>query len=186
MDHFRRNRRDFNVRPGPVEGGRLRPDQPPPGDGGLAGRPAAISLVSNVRFRPIAVISAYRHVRANSQEERLLFSRLFSRAGSTQKGTRKEQWTVAGRGLERGSDWTPHLKVGGQDRDADLNWFGGILSGISLERNENLLAQHTFSEVVGRLDAFCAAYPNDLCHSAQKVAARLIWPAGGPDLPSSS
>jgi hypothetical protein len=77
--------------------------------------------------------------------------------------------------------------MGGQDREADLDWLGGFLSGISLARNENLLAQHTFLEVVGWLDAFCAAYPDDqICHSAQKLAARLISAADGPDLPSAT
>ena len=96
-----------------------------------------------------------------------------------------ERWTVTGRGLDRGSDWTAHRKESGNDRQADLDWFGGFLSGISLERNENILEKHTFWEVVSWLDAFCGAYPDDqICHSAQKVAARLIWPVGGPDLPA--
>jgi hypothetical protein len=89
----------------------------------------------------------------------------------------EEHWHVTGRGLDRGYDWHSKQMLGGPLREADLSWFAGFLSGISLERNENILANHTFDEALEWLDALCRHYPNDqICHAAQKVAAKLIWP----------
>jgi len=86
---------------------------------------------------------------------------------------------VTGRGLDRGYDWASKALLGGEARIADLNWFGGFISGVSLARNENILASHSFEEAVDWLDALCRANPNDqICHSAQKVVAALIWPQG--------
>lgn len=89
----------------------------------------------------------------------------------------QERWHVTGRGLDRGYDWHSVQMLGGERRQADLNWFGGFISGVSLARNENILAEHTFDEAVEWLDALCIANPNDqICHSAQKVVTKLIWP----------
>jgi hypothetical protein len=110
---------------------------------------------------------------------------IFARFRSKAPVQPKEDWHVTGRGLERGSDWTRRAKIGGRGQQLDHTWFGGFLSGISLERNEHLLREHSFDEVVGWLDQFCEAFPQDqICHSAQKVAAKLIWPEGGPELPT--
>src|SRR4051812_48668769 len=85
-----------------------------------------------------------------------------------------EQWFVTGRGLDRGYDWDAKRMLGGEARHADLSWFGGFLSGVSLARDENVLARHTFEEATECLDALCRANPNDqICHSAQKVLAKL-------------
>jgi hypothetical protein len=105
------------------------------------------------------------------------------RAGSTKTG---EQWFVTGRGLDRGYDWDSKQMLGGALRQSDISWFAGFLSGISLERDENILANHTFDEAVEWLDALCRANPNDqICHSAQKVAAKLIGPESDIPIPSN-
>lgn len=97
-----------------------------------------------------------------------------------------EQWFVTGRGLDRGYDWDSKRLLGGEAREADLNWFGGFLSGVSLARDENILAKHTFDEAVEWLDALCRANSNDqICHSAQKVVAKLIWPEADIAIPSN-
>lgn len=89
----------------------------------------------------------------------------------------KEHWHVTGRGLEPSSAWTDHRRWEGKEQRADHAWFAGFLSGISLERNEHLLREHSFEEVLGWLDARCEAFPNDqICYSAAKVAAKLMWP----------
>ena len=89
----------------------------------------------------------------------------------------KEHWHVTGRGLERGRDWTERRRFGGRQQRADHDWFGGFISGISLERNEHLLRLHAFEEVVGWIDQRCEAFPDDqICYSAAKVAAKLMWP----------
>jgi hypothetical protein len=95
-----------------------------------------------------------------------------------------ERWFVTGRGLDRGYDWHSKQMLGGEARIADLNWFGGFLSGVSLARDENILAKHTFDEAAEWLDELCRANPNDqICYSAAKVVAKLIWPEGNIPIP---
>ncbi len=97
-----------------------------------------------------------------------------------------EQWFVVGRGLDRGYDWDTKQMLGGPAREADLGWFEGFISGVGLARDENLLAEHPFEKAVEWLDVLCRTYPNDqICHSAQKVVARLIWPKTDIGIPFS-
>src|SRR5690606_24499951 len=109
---------------------------------------------------------------------------IFGARGAGRNRPKASNWTVTGRGLARGSEWTRNHQIDGRERRVDLAWFGGFLSGISIARHEDLLPNRNFEEVVDWLDEFCAAFPDDqICHAAQKVAARLISPAGGPKLP---
>ena len=97
-----------------------------------------------------------------------------------------EQWVVTGRGLDRGYDWEAKQMLGGEAREVDLSWFAGFLSGVSLARDENVLATRSFEEALAWLDALCRANPNDqICHSAQRVVAKLIWPEADIPIPAS-
>ena len=108
-----------------------------------------------------------------------------SRKKQREKTYTGEQWFVTGRGLDRGYDWDCKQMLGGEARETDLSWFAGFLSGVSLARDENVLARHTFEEAVEWLDALCRANPNDqICHSAQKVVTKLIWPEADIPIPS--
>lgn len=107
--------------------------------------------------------------------------RFLKRQRAVEPERAKENWHVTGRGGQRGRDWTERRQWGGREQRGDHDWFGGFLSGMSLERNEHLLRDHSFEEAVAWLDKRCEAFPDDqICYSAAKVAAKLIWPETDP------
>ena len=97
----------------------------------------------------------------------------FTKAPSTVKGS--DQWRVTGLGGGYGREWNDHLADDDPARQAYLDWLGGFFSGLSLGENINFFRDRDFWFAVHRMDELCCAYPDDqICHSAQKVAAELF------------
>jgi transcriptional regulator with XRE-family HTH domain len=74
-----------------------------------------------------------------------------------------------------GREWNDHLADDDPARQAYLNWLSGFFSGVSLAENINLFRNRDFWFAVQRMDELCSAFPDDqVCHSAQKVVAKLF------------
>lgn len=86
-----------------------------------------------------------------------------------------DQWRVTGLGGNYGSDWNAHQSADDPARLAYLDWLGGFFSGLSLAENINFFREKDFCHAVQRMDELCFYNPDDqVCHSAQKVAAELF------------
>ena len=86
-----------------------------------------------------------------------------------------DQWRVTGLGGNYGREWTAHPSEHDPVRLAYLDWLGGFFSGLSLAENINFFRERDFFHAVQRMDELCLAHPDDqVCHSAQKVAAELL------------
>jgi hypothetical protein len=97
----------------------------------------------------------------------------FKKTTPTMKAS--DQWRVTGVGGEYGREWNDHLADDDPARRAYLDWLGGFFSGVSLAENINFFRDYDFMFAVRRMDEICRACPDDqVCHSAQKVAAELF------------
>jgi hypothetical protein len=97
----------------------------------------------------------------------------FKRTPPPEKGS--DQWRVTGRGGDYGGDWNSHLADDDPMRRVYLAWLGGFFSGLSLAENINFFREKDFWFAVQRMDELCRDNPEDqVCHSAQKVAAELF------------